>query len=195
MFSRQRLTLVVAAIVLAALGQMGFASAGLAAPAAESPSLAYDFSALAPPAPAPAADTPAAPPPVDGAQANGAQVDPASLDCMAKIVHHEARGQPRKGQIAVAQTLVNRLKAGRFGGSICAIANQRGQFFDTARYQPARDSGSWQAAVEVSRVVLTGGGDEPAPGAMFFHAAYHPAGGFFRTRQRVGTIGGQIFYR
>ena len=176
MFSTQRLTLVAAGIVLAAIGQMGFASAGLAAPAVDLPRLAYDLAAIDPaPAavPAPATGTPAPAPTAI------AQVDPASLECMAKIVHHE----------------VNRLKAGRFGGAICAVANQHGQFFDTARYQPSRDSGDWAAAVEVSRTVLTGDTDEAAPGAMFFHAAYHPASGFFRTRQRVGGIGGQIFYR
>lgn len=188
MFSRQRLTLLAAGLVFAAIGQMAFASAGLAAPTAELPRLAYDLAALAPePAAAPAV--------MPEAPAQSAEVDPASLECMAKIVHHEARGQPRNGQIAVAKTLVNRLKAGRFGGTICAVANQHGQFFDTAGYQPSRDSDSWVAAVEVSRDVLTGESNDPAPGAMFFHAAYHPAGGFFRTRQRVGAIGGQVFYR
>ena len=125
-----------------------------------------------------------------------AAVDEASLKCMAKVVHHESRGQPRLGQIAVAQTLINRLKRGngRFGDSICAVANQHGQFFDTNAYHPREDSGDWKTALDVSRDALNGSA-EPAPGALFFRAAYASGSSFFRSRQHVATIGGQVFYR
>ena len=113
---------------------------------------------------------------------------------MAKVVHHEARNQPRRGQIAVAQTLVNRLKAGRFGVSICKVANQPGQFFNTAAYRPDRGSDSWATAMTVARAVLEGSADEAAPGAMFFRASYGRAA-FFRSRARVGAIGDHVFYR
>ena len=36
------------------------------------------------------------------------------VDCMAKVVLHEAGAEPRQGKVAVAQTLVNRRAAGRF---------------------------------------------------------------------------------
>jgi spore germination cell wall hydrolase CwlJ-like protein len=124
-------------------------------------------------------------------------VDPAALDCMAKIVHHEAGNQPREGKVAVAQTLLNRIKLGRFGGTVCEVANQQGQFFNTNSYRPSRDSDSWASAVDVSRAVLRGeeDADDVAPGAVYFRAAYRPANSFFRTRQRVGAIGDHIFYR
>lgn len=162
---------------------VGIAYAADVAPAALLP---YDlsFGDAVPPAP-----------PVERA-ADVATVDAEALECMAKVVHHESRGQPHKGQLAVAQTLVNRLKAGRrFGGSICEVANQRGQFFNTRAYQPRRDTGDWQTALEIARETLAGSAEAAAPGAIFFHAGYRAPSGFFRGRQRVAAIGGQVFYR
>ena len=124
-----------------------------------------------------------------------AEPDAAAVECMAKVVIHEAANQPYDGKVAVAQTLVNRLAAGRFGNSICDVAGQRGQFFNLAAFNPARDGQRWAQAVEVARAVLSGAEDAVAPGAMFFRAAYAPASTFFRSRQRVASVGAHIFYR
>ncbi|NIJ08901.1 spore germination cell wall hydrolase CwlJ-like protein [Sphingomonas vulcanisoli] len=160
--------------------------------------LPYEFTSFAPAAAeAPRADAAPAAEAPQPAVTEAAAIDEASLKCMAKVVHHESRGQPRLGQMAVAQTLINRLKKGngRFGNSICAIANQRGQFFNTAAYHPSEDSDDWKTAVDISRQAMAGNGESAAPGAMFFRAAYAGNTGFFRTRQHVATIGGQVFYR
>jgi len=122
-------------------------------------------------------------------------IDAASVECMAKVVMHEAANQPREGKVAVAQTLVNRLKAGRFGDSICAVANQKGQFFHIASFRPRRDSNGWQEAVEVAHDVLAGNADPVAPGAMYFRASYARTNAFFRTRERVAAVGAHVFYR
>jgi len=115
---------------------------------------------------------------------------------MAKVVLHEAANQPREGKIAVAQTLVNRLKVGgRFGGSICEIVNQRGQYFRIASFHPRKNSDGWQEAVEVAHEVLAGQAEPVAPGAIYFRASYAPANAFFRTRERVATVGAHVFYR
>lgn len=168
---------------------------------AATPLLAYDLSATAP-APAPVAQQPAATTQTasdDTAQQPApaaASVDTASVECMAKVVMHEAGNQPREGKIAVAQTLVNRLKVGgRFGGSICEIVNQKGQYFRIASFHPRKDSDGWQEAVEVSQEVLAGEAEPVAPGAIYFRASYAPANAFFRSRERVATVGAHIFYR
>lgn len=173
------------------------ATGGSAAHSAALPVISYDVTTLTP-APTVAETQPVAlaveqQPVVE----QTATIDPAALDCMAKVVHHEARNQPREGQLAVARTLINRLKAGRFGDSICAVVNQHGQFFDTASYRPNHDSDTWANAVDVSRAVLSGEPEAAAvvPGAIYFRAAYRPANAFFRGRERVGAIGDHIFYR
>lgn len=168
------------------------AAAGQSAQTGELPTLAYDLPAFE--AAEPRAESAEAPTPVRTAAAPAPSE--ASVECMAKVVHHEAMNQPRRGQLAVAQALVNRLNAGgRFGDTICAVAAQRGQFFDVAAYRPRRDTAEWEAALDVSREALGQADEQVAPGALFFRAAYAPANSFFRTRQRVAQVGEHVFYR
>ncbi len=168
---------------------------------AATPLLAYDLSATAP-APAPAVQQPAvarqavADDSTPQSAPLATSVDAASVECMAKVVMHEAANQPREGKIAVAQTLVNRLKVGgRFGDSICEIVNQKGQYFRISSFHPRKNSDGWQEAVEVAHEVLAGQAEPVAPGAIYFRASYAPANAFFRTRERVATVGAHIFYR
>lgn len=167
------------------------ASTGLAAE--RIPTLSYDFTGLAPSAPD---AQPAAPAEIPASFAQAAPtIDEASVTCLAKVIHHEARNQPRSGQVAVAQTLVNRMKAGgRFGGTICEVANQPGQYFKTSAYRPKQD-GTWEGALDVARDTLSGEEEQVVPGAIFFRAAYAAPTSFFRTRQRVAAVGDHVFYR
>ena len=165
------------------------ASTGFAAE--RTPMLSYDFSGFS----AAASGDVGQPAPQSQDPATIATADDESVTCLAKVVHHEARNQPRSGQVAVAQTLVNRLKAGgRFGNSICEVANQRGQYFNTSAYRP-HDDETWSQAVDVARDTLSGNEEQVVPGALFFRAAYGTKTGFFRTRQRIASVGDHVFYR
>ncbi len=128
------------------------------------------------------------------ARARRAALDPRAVTCIAKVVHHEAANQPRRGQIAVAHVLVNRVKKG-FGDHVCKVANQRGQFFRLARYKPNRKSAEWAEAVEVARTVLAGEAPDHSKGALFYRATWKPANAFFRTRTRVTRLDDHVFYR
>ncbi len=104
--------------------------------------------------------------------------------------------QSEKGQLAVAQLIINRTKAGsRFGHTPCAVVNQPGQFFNTNSYNPDRSSGAWTRAVAVSRDAVQNVSPAVVPGALFYHAAYQAPPRFFRGRQRVAVLGDHIFYR
>lgn len=117
------------------------------------------------------------------------------LECMAKVVDHEAGNQPRAGKLAVAQLIMNRVGKDRFADTVCAVANQPGQFFRTSGYHPHRDTDRWASAVEVAREAMAGSGEAVVPGAMFYHAAYQAPNAFFRSRQRLSTVGDHVFYR
>jgi len=204
MFVKRRITLVSGAGIAFALSAIALSASGSSAAELVTPTplLAYDLSAVQPangqPKAAPVQIAPqiAGDDQDDSDQAPVAmQADAASVECMAKVVLHEAANQPREGKIAVAQTLVNRLKAGRFGDTICAVAKQKGQFFHIAGFHPRRDTDGWQDAVEIAHEVLAGEADAVAPGAMYFRASYAPANSFFRKRERVATVGAHIFYR
>ncbi|ATE63735.1 cell wall hydrolase [Rhizorhabdus dicambivorans] len=179
-----------AMLIAAATGAMGFA----AIPASTQPTLAYELT------PQITADDRIVDDGIDRvlfkeAIASASSKIDKQLECMAKVVHHEASNQPRSGQLAVAQLIMNRVGQDRFGESVCEVVNQRGQFFQTASYNPKRTTDRWATAVEVSRQAMAGAGDQVVPGAVFYHAASHSPNRFFRTRQRISMVGDHVFYR
>lgn len=119
----------------------------------------------------------------------------AELECVAKVIHHEASNQSRRGQLAVAQVMVNRTRSGRFPTSLCDVANQPGQFFNLARYNPSHATERWENAVEVAREAMAGQADDVTNGAYYYHAAYAAPNSFFRSRERVLKLEDHIFYR
>lgn len=128
------------------------------------------------------------PAPVD---TDEAQPDPRQVECIAKVIVHEAGNQPRRGQVAVAQVIRTRVKDGRFGSDACSVVKQRGQFFDVASYEPSRTSARWSTAVDIATETLNGEGEEVVPGALFFHSA----GASMRGRVRVAQVADHTFYR
>ena len=47
------------------------------------------------------------------------------LDCLARNVYYEARGESYEGQLAVALVTLNRVENGLFPNSICGVVNER----------------------------------------------------------------------
>jgi N-acetylmuramoyl-L-alanine amidase len=120
-------------------------------------------------------------------------IDP-DTECMAKVVHHEAANQPLTGQLAVAEVIINRTHSGHFPTTPCAVANQRGQFFQTDAYHVPHTSPRWRTAVAIARIAEAGEAPAAAPGALYFHASYARPDWSYR-RPLVTQIAGQIFYR
>lgn len=121
-------------------------------------------------------------------------LNPRHVNCIAKVVHHEAANQPRKGQIAVAHVMLNRVKRG-FGSDVCKVANQPGQFFRLSRYHPDKKSATWAAAVDVARTVLAGDARDHSKGALYFHATWAKPDRFFRGRTKLARLEDHDFYR
>lgn len=118
----------------------------------------------------------------------------ADLLCLAKIVRHEAANQSHTGQLAVAQLVMNRVESPRFPNTICSVAHQRGQFFNTNAYNPSRNDARWQSAMDVA-IDARNDISQPVVGeAVFYHAAYAPSR-FHQSRPRVAQIEDHIFYR
>lgn len=122
------------------------------------------------------------------------ELNPKHVTCVAKVVHHEAANQPRAGQIAVAQVIMNRVKHG-FGDDVCEVVNQPGQFFKLSRYHPDRKTPAWAAAVDVARTVLAGEARDHAKGALYFHANWAKPDAFFRGRTKIVQLEDHDFYR
>jgi spore germination cell wall hydrolase CwlJ-like protein len=117
-------------------------------------------------------------------------------ECLASAVYFEAKGEPLRGQLAVAQVILNRTRSGRFPASVCGVVKQRGQFsFVHGGRLPGvpRSSAAWRKAVAVARMAHEGREDKVASNALFFHARGVAAG--WRGVTHVGQIGNHIFYR
>jgi spore germination cell wall hydrolase CwlJ-like protein len=122
-------------------------------------------------------------------------VSKAEADCLATAVYFEAKGEPMRGQLAVAQVILNRTRSARFPATVCGVVKQRGQFsFVHGGRLPVapRGSAAWRQAVSVAAKVLDGSAERVASNALFFHARGVTAGWHV---VRVAQIGNQVFYR
>jgi spore germination cell wall hydrolase CwlJ-like protein len=116
-------------------------------------------------------------------------------DCLATSVYFEAKGEPLNGQLAVAQTIMNRAASGRFPDSMCGVVRQPGQFsflHGGSMPTPPRESSAWKRAVAIAMIARDGLWKQVAPDALFFHARrVSPGWG----KIKVASLGNHIFFR
>ncbi len=110
--------------------------------------------------------------------------------CLAEVVYREARGEPHRGQLAVAQTVINRVKSSQFPNDICSVVFQKSQFSWTQGWDRA-----WRAdhqSVQVARVALMGTHSMMDFQALYFHnKTVKPSW----KRKHIATIGNHVFYK
>ncbi len=131
------------------------------------------------------------------------------LECLARNLYFEARGEGEKGMEAVAYVTMNRVYSDKYPDSICAVVyqgqrNQKGekincQFSWTCDgtvkkiQQPLLYDKAKEVAFNVAKNYSSD--VDPTKGSLFYHATHlkHP---FKRMNvQRVVTIGNHVFYR
>ncbi len=122
----------------------------------------------------------------------------------ALTIYCEASGEPHEGKVAVAATLFNRLKTGRFGKTIAAVCLARYQFSEwnddkgnnanlirgaeTPEANPVM-ADCLDAYDEASR------GADPTKGATFYYADYIAAPAWAATGVETVQIGRHKFFR
>jgi N-acetylmuramoyl-L-alanine amidase len=114
--------------------------------------------------------------------------------CLAGAIYFESKGEPLTGQLAVADVILNRIRSGRFAGTICSVVTQPGQFsfVRDGRVPDIADCAYYRTAVAIARIAMADAWQSPAAGALFFHARRISPGWH---REHVATIGNQVFYR
>jgi spore germination cell wall hydrolase CwlJ-like protein len=127
------------------------------------------------------------------------------VSCLANAIYFEARGEPEKGQIAVAQVVLNRLKNPAYPKTICSVVYQnknirnRCQFSFACDGIPDRitDPKAWAASLALARKVL----NDPknlyladVGAATHYHATYVKPR-WARAMNKVEKIGDHIFYK
>lgn len=119
----------------------------------------------------------------------------ADLDCMAEALYHEARGEGRQGQMAVAEVILNRVDSGAFPRTVCGVINQPSQFsYTIGGTKPIRNKAAYLRAQDIAAEALAGAPRQLTGGATYFHTpAVSPS--WSRRFQRTVQIGRHIFYR
>src|SRR5271165_4336903 len=125
------------------------------------------------------------------------------LRCMATAIYFEARDEPIKGQIAVAQVIMNRIRSPFYPKTICGVVyqgerNRHGcqfSFTCTGKSNSVREKPEWATAVKIAKQVIAGEVWLDEVGyATHYHATYvHPQWRF--ELDKITQIGGHIFYK
>ena len=87
---------------------------------------------------------------------------------LARIIYGEARGEPYKGQVAIAAVVLNRVRSAQFPNTIAGVIYQRGAFDAVSDGQI--NLAPNETAVKAARDALNGW--DPTGGCLFY---YNPA--------------------
>jgi spore germination cell wall hydrolase CwlJ-like protein len=125
------------------------------------------------------------------------ETDNQEQDCLASAVYFEARGEELKGQLAVADVVLNRVASAKYPNTICEVVEQPWQFSfvnATGRIPAAdRSSEAWKNAVAIARIAQAGTARAVDSDVLWYHADYvSPSWG--RRLARQDKIGLHIFY-
>ena len=121
--------------------------------------------------------------------------------CLAEAVYFESRDQPDKGQRAVAQVIINRVKSPHYPSTICGVIYQNAghrnacQFSYTCDGKTERvtEHDAWTHAQKVAEQAIEGESHVNIGNALFYHADWvWPS--WRHEMHRVGQIGEHIFY-
>jgi spore germination cell wall hydrolase CwlJ-like protein len=123
--------------------------------------------------------------------------------CLAEGIYFEARGESVKGQAAVAQVILNRVRNPNYPNSICGVVYQNEDWRNRCQFSFACDRipdritspTHWRVAKDIAMAVTAGKiWFKDVGSATHYHATYvRPAWG--PTMKRVDKIGKHIFYR
>ena len=125
-----------------------------------------------------------------------------ALRCLTQAVYYEAALEPRAGQEAVAQVVLNRVRDPNFPNTVCGVVFEGAERVTGCQFSFTCDGAlgqapvgwAWKRAADVARRALDGHVSERVGTATHYHADYvfpwwAPSLG------KIDQIGAHIFYR
>lgn len=122
--------------------------------------------------------------------------------CLTEALYFEARGEALRGQMAVAEVILNRVESPRYPNSICGVVNQGShrktgcQFSFKCDGAPERFSErkAYDRVGKIARMMIDGRERVLTDGATHYHTNYvRPS--WSRRLTQTARIGIHIFYR
>jgi spore germination cell wall hydrolase CwlJ-like protein len=122
--------------------------------------------------------------------------------CLATTIYLEARSESTLGQMAVAEVVMRRQESGRWGETVCAVVNARGQFAQgiVSRNYLIKNPKAWVRSWSIAAQTLRNWSLPPlerklvVPSADHFYAQNIVSPSWGDTRL-VAVIGGHSFVR
>lgn len=126
-----------------------------------------------------------------------------SEKCLAEAVYFEARGEAVRGQIAVAQVVMNRVFSGRYPTTVCAVVYQNKYHHTACQFTFAcdniadvvREPDMWDRARKIAKATLDGQLWLPEVAKSTHYHAYwvHPS--WVAEMKKMYKFGVHTFYR
>ncbi len=122
--------------------------------------------------------------------------------CLSEALYFEARGETVKGQFAVAEVILNRVRSTRFPDTPCGVIKQgtgkrfQCQFTYTCdgRAERISEPGAYDRVAKVARLILDGAAGDLTDGATYYHnTSVRPS--WSRKFKKTASIGVHIFYK
>ncbi len=125
-----------------------------------------------------------------------------AIHCLTEAVYYEAESEPREGQEAVAQVVLNRLKHPGFPKSVCGVVFEGSERATGCQFTFTCDgsltrrpvSWRWDAAEQVAAAALNGHVAADVGPATHYHAVWMTPY-WSKTLIPINRIGGHVFYR
>ena len=122
--------------------------------------------------------------------------------CLTEAIYFEARGEPVRGQFAVAEVILNRVDSHRYPDSVCEVVNQGTgrlhacQFSYTCDGLPETigEPRAWTRAGKIARLMVDGAPRALTGDATHYHADYVDPY-WNKVYPRTAQVGTHIFYK
>ena len=126
-----------------------------------------------------------------------------SEKCLAEAVYFEARGEAVRGQIAVAQVVMNRTFSGFYPNTVCGVVYQNKhrhyacQFTFACDHNPdvIREPEMWERAKKIAKAMLDGQIWLPEVGKSTHYHAYYVRPSWVSEMTKMYRFGVHTFYR
>ncbi len=127
----------------------------------------------------------------------------AEQKCLANAIYFEARSESVRGQAAVAQVVLNRVRNPSYPASICGVVYQNDHWLNRCQFSFACDGRKkrvteprhYKVAEEIALAVTAGKIFLPEVGSATHYYASYVNPGWARSMKKMTKIGLHIFYR
>jgi hypothetical protein len=128
---------------------------------------------------------------------------PKSEKCLADAIYFEARGEHVRGQMAVAQVVLNRAFSGKYPSTVCGVVYQNAHRHLACQFTFAcdgipdvvREPDMWERAKTIAAEMLDGKLWLPEVGKATHYHAYWVRPGWVREMTKMHKLGVHTFYR